>query len=478
LWRPPLAVFTLLPIEAFVEDPAAIYAIFATLTLTMTAVLFFYLMKSIGGVTAAHLSQLLLFSTPAFISLVSRQLTFLSHMLMFATLFLALHATIGAWSNRSFGRNLWVGGAWGLAYLARPEMSALFGATVLCSALLYRGRPLVKDPAWRLVGAQISCFLLIYLPTQAIVHQAATRHHLIGQVPLVTYYAGEYFAARVPAADRDGEGYAASVSRFGDPATYQYSLVRFAVLHPDAVLTRVRQNIANTVELFSTVTVIRWRDWLAFLVLASALVFSKPPPFPARYLILYCTLLTAASSYFLLFHVDPRYPLAFVLMAAFSMLVGAMLAWQYLAGTWQHRTAGFTAIAVSTAAMSVLCLSRVDEAVRTAGEVALDLAPYRAVAEHFRAEIGAAGTPAVSFAPLHSDPMLFISYFADTAIPWKVDANTFPRDRIYSFTHRDERYALLPASATLAAESEHPVLWRHRFPRIGEYICVDQGAAK
>jgi len=396
---------------------------------------------------------------------------------MFATLFLALHATIAAWSNRSLARDLWVGCAWGLAYLARPEMSALFGVTVLCSALLYHGKQLDKGPPWRRVCAQISCFLLICLPTQAIAHQAATRHDLIGQVPLVTYYAGEYFAARVPAADADGEGYAASVKRFGDPATYQHSLVRFAVRHPDAVLTRVRQNVANTVELFSTATVVRWRDWLAFLVLASALVFSKPPPFPARYLILYCTLLTAASSYFLLFHVDPRYPLAFVLMAAFSMLVGAMLAWQHLAGAWQQRTAGFTAIAVSTAAMSVLCLSRVDEAVRTADEVALDLTPYRAVAEHFRAEIGAAGTPAVGFAPIHSDSMLFISYFADTAIPWRGDVSTFPRDRIYSFTNRVERYSLLPASATLAAEGGHSVLWRHRFPRIGEYICVDRGAA-
>src|SRR5215467_7786611 len=45
LWRPPLAVFLLMPLEKFFSDPRVIFSVFGTLTLVGFIVSVFYLMK-------------------------------------------------------------------------------------------------------------------------------------------------------------------------------------------------------------------------------------------------------------------------------------------------------------------------------------------------------------------------------------------------------------------------------------------------
>jgi hypothetical protein len=473
LWRPPFAVLALLPIEALFEDPKIVYKIFATVCLTATMLALFYLMKRIAGVPAAHFSQLFAFTLPALNLLVSRQLTLLSHLIMLATVFAALLATITAWTNRSRAGDARVGLAWGLAFLSRPETIVLFAVTFVCSLFVYRRELQAPGRVWRNLFIQAACFLLIYVPTVATFRQVQQEHDLIGQSALVTYYAGEYFASNTPAVDHDGEGYAESVRRFGEPSVYQHSLVRFALAQPEAVLTRMKQNIGNTINLFSMPGV-HLADWIVFVVFGAVLAMSSPPPIPGRYLLLYGMLLTAASTYFLLFHIDPRYPLAFLLMLFLSVQIAAVLLWQRIGRVWPDTPRRRAVLAICTTVLVGLFVVRLNAAAMAAKDVEIDLTPFRALADRFRAEIGPEGTPSVGYSPQpDSDALLWFSYFANTSIPWVINNAMMPREKIYSFTNRAADYMLLPASTNLRDLGNPPVLWVDTFPRIGAYVCVD-----
>ena len=130
LWRPPLAVGVPVPIEMFFHDPVVIYRIFGTLTLVGLLVAVFYLMKMLGGNVAAHFSQLIVLTTPAVTMLVSRQFTLLSHLLMFSVVTLAVLSTLRSWMKADWRRDLVMGLCWGIAILARPEVTLLFGTSL------------------------------------------------------------------------------------------------------------------------------------------------------------------------------------------------------------------------------------------------------------------------------------------------------------------------------------------------------------
>ncbi len=102
LWRPPLAVGVLIPIERFLKDPEVVYSIFCTLTMVGFLVAVFYLMKFIGGNVAAHFSQLVLLTIPAFTGPVGHQLQLLSYILVFSVGTLAVFLTLRSWQRASW----------------------------------------------------------------------------------------------------------------------------------------------------------------------------------------------------------------------------------------------------------------------------------------------------------------------------------------------------------------------------------------
>jgi ABC-type multidrug transport system fused ATPase/permease subunit len=471
LWRPPLAVLALVPIESLIEDPAIVYNIFAMSCLAATTLGLFYLMKHVGGLAAAHFSQLFAFTLPMFVMLVNRQLQMLSYLIMFAVVVAALLATMSAWTKLSKWGDARVGLLWGLAFLARPETIVFFGVTLFVSAVVYWRVHRSSRTVLRQLFLQALCFLLLYGPVMATYRHVQRTHDLIGQEPLMTYYAGEYFASNTPAADPDGEGYAASVRRYGDPSLYGHSFVRFALAQPDAVLTRIRQNIVQAIDLLSR-RAVHMADWIVFIVFGAMLGRSTSSPIPGMYLLLCGALLTAASTYFLLFHIDPRYLLAFLLMLLFFVQTMAVLLWRQAGRYWRDSALERVVVAICTMVLVGLLVARVSTAITTAREGAIDVTSFRALAERFRAEIGTEGTPAVGFVPLNSDAM-WISYFANTSIPWLGDTALFPRDKVYSFTVRAPDYLLIPGSTDLRSIGNPPVLWTETFPRIGVYACVD-----
>lgn len=472
LWRPPLSVLVLLPIEAAIDDPKMVYKVSATLFLTAATIVLFYVMKQIAGIRAAHFSQLFAFTLPMFITAVNRHFTLLSYLLMLVMTLAAILLTLRAWTRHRRVDDGLVGLAWGLAFLSRPETITLFGVTLVCSFFVYRRKRTIAGQVWPRLVVQAACFLLIYIPSLALFRHLQTKHDLIGQEALVTYYAGEYLAWDIPAGDRDGQGYAATVRRFGEPSAYRHSLLLFAWEHPRAVLTRIKQNIRVTVALFSLREFVNLPDWLVFVLFGALLAKSTPPVIPGKHLLLYSVLLSCASTYFLIFHTDPRYLFAFMLMLFWTVQVIAILLWReigkFLPDT---RTTRGVSAACAVVLISVFVL-RVSEAAKVAKQYEVDLRPFRDVAALLRASIGPEGTPAVGFIPPDSDAM-WISYFANTSIPWHVDSAVFPRDRIYSFINRAEDYMLVPTARPLADLGNPLVLWRYRFPRIGDYMCVD-----
>src|SRR5207244_1602396 len=108
------------------------------------------------------------------------------------------------------------------------------------------------------------------------------------------------------------------------------SMIRFTMAHPAAIVVRIGQNISNFKKLAESRFVVDFWDCLAFLVFSSILVIAKPPPVPARPLLAYMTLLLLASLYFLVFHVDPRYPLLFVLVLVLWISVVSLVAWTWI----------------------------------------------------------------------------------------------------------------------------------------------------
>lgn len=469
LWRPPLAVLALLPIEVLVEDPRTIYRIFATLCLSVTTVVLFYLMKRVGGVVAAHFSQPFAFSLPAFITLVNRQFSMLGHLIMLAAVVSAILVSLEAWENRRRRHAALAGLLWGLAFLARPETSLLFGATITVGFFAFRRRSEPAASGRSRLAIQFACFLVVCVPAVAVFEHVRARHGLTGQVPLMTFYAGEYLASNTPASDPDGQGYAEGVSRFGPPERYGNSLVRFALAHPAAVLTRIRQNIGNTIALLSSGVIVRPADWLIIVICGAALTRSTSPSLSWRCLLAYGALLSVASLSSLVFHVEPRYLLLFVLVLLIAVQAAAMYLWRRLGSRWRVSP---RAVTISLVLVIGLSAVRVIDAVSTARSKELDIDAFYALAHSVRAAVGPSGIPSVGFTPPNSDAT-WISYFVETAIPWRFDASIFPRDRVYSFTKRAEDYLLAPASINLRDLGDPPVLWRATFSSVGEYVLLD-----
>jgi hypothetical protein len=168
LWRPPLAVAVLVPIEMLFQDPQIIYRVYGTLTLAGFLASMFYLMRMLGGKVAAHFSQLIILSTPAFTHLVSHIYTFTGYLLLFGMVTLSVLVTLWSWQKATWRRDLLVGLCWGLTFLARPEAMLLFGATAFGGMLLYRRLGVSAGRAVLRLALQVALFLTIYLPSVVI----------------------------------------------------------------------------------------------------------------------------------------------------------------------------------------------------------------------------------------------------------------------------------------------------------------------
>src|SRR5215831_2239826 len=121
LWRPPLPVILLLPIQLLIQDPMRIYAIFGTLMLVGFSVAMFYLMKMLGGPLAGHFVQLIVFATPAYTMLLNRIFTFNGYLVFLGLATSAILATLWSWKRVDWRRDLLSGFCWGLVFLTRPE---------------------------------------------------------------------------------------------------------------------------------------------------------------------------------------------------------------------------------------------------------------------------------------------------------------------------------------------------------------------
>ena len=153
--------------------------------------------------------------------------------------------------------------------------------------------------------------------------------------PCLRYYAGAHFASNQLTGDIDAEGYQESLARFGSPERYQNSLLRFMIAQPQAIVQRVEQNLSNFKRLVESNVILNFRTCLAFLIFSSILTAAKPPPVPGRSLVLYFTLLLLASPYFLIFHVDPRYPLLFTVIFVLWISTVSLAAWTAIGARFQ-----------------------------------------------------------------------------------------------------------------------------------------------
>ena len=483
LWRPPLTVAVLLPIQLLVHNPKSIYADFGALTLVGFLVSLFYLMRTLGGKVAAHFSQLIVLATPAFTMLVNRQLQLLSYLLLFSLVTLSILTTLWSWQRQSWRRDLLAGLCWGIAFLARPEAILLFAVSLFAGLAFFRSLGTARNRAALRFVLQLAAFLVIYEPSVRTFQALQKRYNLVGQEPLITYYAGARFAINQLEGDPDGSGYLESVQRFGGPEKYHNSLIRFMIAHPQAILVRIGQNLSN----FKTAVLSRrlfnvW-DCFMFLAFASILVFARPPSIPERTLLAYMTLLLMASPYFLVFHLDIRYSLLFVVILVLWISVTALVFWTWVGSRFRSSGAGKWLLVLPTIGLAVLCAIRLDTAIATARNEMVDLTPWRQLATSFRANVGPEGTPVVSFfAPDGTDnsggDFLWFSYFARTAMPWCGDpncdaGNIFPRGRIYSFLGKPTEYLWTTDELAPKITRPHQVIVQHvAVTNIGSYSLV------
>jgi hypothetical protein len=455
LWRPPLAVFMLLPIEMLFQSPYYVYSVFGALTLVGLMIGTFYLMKRLGGPVAAHVSQLMILLTPAFTTLVSRQPTVLSYLLLFAMVTFSILATLRSWSRAHWKRDVQAGLCWGIAFLARPEVVALFGVGLLVGFVFRRRLGVSRRQAVSRAVFQASTFLAIYIPSVLVFATVQKQHDLVGQAPLVTYYAGARHANNKVAGDTDGSGYEESVKQFGSPEEYGSSMMRFMLAHPEAIKLRVGQNLKNLCESLRWFQLITLWDCVAFLVLSSALVFARRPRLPSFPVMIYLASLLAASPYFLLFHVDVRYCLLFVLLLVLCVLFLALLWWTWVASFLNLGSTGRRLVVVPTLVLVLLCEQRVVHALTTAPQNVVSLRPWRQLDRGFREHVAIGGTPPVVGFVIASGRMMFggdalwFSYFGHTAWPWCGHPHCyagrfFPRDKIYSFTGKPQDYLWIP----------------------------------
>jgi hypothetical protein len=455
LWRPPLAVFVLLPIEMLFQSPYYIYSVFGALTLVGLMVSLFYLMKRLGGTVAAHVSQLMILITPAFTTLVSRQLQLLSYLLLFGVVTFSILATLRSWSRPQWKRDVLAGLSWGVAFLARPEVVVLFGIGLLVSLVFRRRLGVSRGQSVKRVVLQASVFLCIYLPSILIFASVQKKHNLVGQEPLVTHYAGARFASNNLAGDPDGAGYEDSIKRFGPPEQYRHSMVRFMLAHPEAIKLRVQQNVKNLREQLRSGQLISLWDCLAFLVMSSVLVFARRPSLPTLPVMVYLAFLLAASPYFLLFHVDVRYCLLSVLLSVLCLLFIALVWWTWVASFLSLGRMGRRLVVLPTLVLVLLCGQRLVFALTAAPRDVVSLRPWRQLARSFREHVATGEAPPVvgfvlpNKSMMYGGDFLWLTYFGQTALPWcgYPDCYTgafFPRDRIYSFTGKVQDYLWIP----------------------------------
>jgi hypothetical protein len=468
LWRPPLAVALLVPIEMLVRDPIWIYSIFGALTLLGFMSSVFYLMKMLGGNVAAHSSMLLVLSTPAFTSLLAHQLQLLSYLLIFSLVTLSILATIWAWRRSSWRRDIVVGLSWGIAFLARPEAILLLAASLFAGVLLHRYLGIAPRRAVCSLLMQLAAFLLIYGPSVAVFQLTQQRHHLYGQESLFTYYAGAHFASNQFAGDIDGEGYQESLERFGSPEQYQNSMLRFMIAQPQAIAERVSQNLSNFERLVESNVVVNFWTCLAFLIFSSILASAKPPPIPGRILVFYLTLLLLASPYFLIFHVDTRYTLLFTVVLVLWIWTVSMVVWTAIGGRLRLHWAVKW---IPAAGLVFLCVNNVNAAIDRAGEMEVDMTSWQQLATDFRSKIKLEQTPVVGFLSPEGVSILggdfyWFSYYARTALPWCGDPNcdagsAFPRSRIYSFLGKPLDYLWVPDDHVPKVEGSPRIVMQH-----------------
>jgi hypothetical protein len=468
LWRPPLAVGLLLPIEALFSDPYVIYKIFGALTLAGLLVGVFYLMKLLGGNVAAHFSQVIILVTPAVTVLVSRQFTLLSFLLMFSLVPLAVLSTLWSWLRADWRRDLLMGVCWGVVFLARPETILLFCASLFAGMAFYHSLKVAISRATLRLILQLTSFLVIYGPVVLIFNSIQKRYDLIGQEPLFTFYAGAHWASNQLTGDIDAEGYKETVERYGTPEKYHNSLFRFMIAQPRAIQVRIKQNLKSFKGLVQSLQILNFWDCTAFLAFSSILVFARPPSLPRRTLVSYMTILLIASPYFLVFHMDIRYSLQFVLVLILWIAVTSFVFWTWACSRFRFGLLAKASCILPSLGLIVLCALRLQFAISTAENAKVDLVLWRQLAGSFRIHVPD-GTPVVAFfnsegQGLTDGDFLWFSYFSRTAVPWCGRPGCwagFPRDRIYSFKGKALEYAWVTDERVSTMPNVSRVLVQH-----------------
>ncbi len=270
----------------------------------------------------------------------------------------------------------------------------------------------------------------------------------------MTFYAGARFANNQLKGDPDGAGYMESVAQFGNPEKYQNSFVRFMISNPRAIYVRMGKNLRNFENLVNSGTILNLWDYVMLLAFSSLLLLARPPSLPTIPLFGYMTLLLMASPYFIVFHLDLRYSLMFVLMLVLWTVVATLLFWTWVGKELQIGPMWKILCILPAIGLIILCHARVESALSTAKSDKVNLLPWRQLANSFRANVGPGGTPVVAWISADGTvysggDFLWFSYFARTAVPWCGDpncyaGNLFPRDRIYSFKGKALEYLWVP----------------------------------
>ncbi len=485
LWRPPLPVVVLLPIQMLTQDPLRIYAVFGTLALLGFTLAMFYLMKMLGGPLAAHFAQLIILASPAYTMVLNRIYTYNGYLLFLGLATAAVLTTLWSWKRVDWRRDVLSGLCWGAVFLTRPEAILLFGAGLLAYFIFHRSLGLSIRMAAIGILIQGLAFLLIYAPSVVTFSRLQKKYNLIGQESLMTFYAGAHFASNQLTGDIDGEGYIETLERYGTPAKYNYSLIRFMIAHPSAVYIRIGQNLRNFRTIILAQAMFSPWDYTAFLLAGSILIFARPPSLPRSALVGYGMLLVAASPYFLVFHADVRYTLMFVLMLGLFICFTGLSFWTWLGPYLRNSRKWKWLPVLPTIGLIILCSQRLDTAVKTACDHTINMQIWRDLAVSFREKLGISGTPVVLFMgpdeTLYSGgDFLWFSYFARTAMPWcgsptcSAGEKTFPRDKMYSYLGKPLDYLWLPDAKLPSTAAPYKLIAEHvPIASLGPYSLIE-----
>ena len=484
LWRPPLGVFLLVPLVKFISDPAVVFTVFGTGCLVGFLVSVFYLTKMTCGTIAGHVSQLIILSIPAFTNL-NQQPTILGYLPLLGLATLSILVTLWSWQHVHWKWDLLAGLSWGITFLARPESMLLLGTSLISGIIFHRAFGTTTTRAVLRFVLQLTVFLAIYEPSVLIFKSVQKRYDLVGQEALMTYYAGSHLAGNQMAGDIATEGYAETVARFGKPEKYNNSLIRFAIANPGDVYRRIRQNLLNFADLLSSSQFLCFWDLRLFFGFTSILLFSRPTLIPPRIYLGYTTLLVLSSPYFLLFHMDSRYALLFLVTLILWIPPASLAFWKLVAAYVSERRKWLLVLPVL--GLVFLCAVRVNVAANTA-TTGIDSTPWRELATTFRQAVGQ-GTPVVEFFSqegnlVFAGDYFWFSYFAGTALPWcgnpNCDVNSpFPQTRIYSFLGKSAEYVWVSDDRFSALKNIPIEVIRQHVPitGMGSYSLVRPGKA-